>query len=114
MRLFTILILSVLLMISTRAISAFAQVTPLTPEQRGDLYMARKMYREAVDVYKDNAANSPVMWDKVGIAYHQLGELESARKAYERAIKFDKTYADAINNVGTVLYAQKKYRGAIS
>ena len=28
---------------------------PCTPEQRGDLYMARKMYREAIDTYSANA-----------------------------------------------------------
>jgi tetratricopeptide (TPR) repeat protein len=95
-------------------IPLFAQTSTLTPEQRGDLYMARKMYREAIDTYRANARSSPVMWDKIGIAYHQLGDLEAARKAYERAIKLDKKYADAINNVGTVFYAQKKYRSAIS
>ena len=102
-----------ILIISTVSIAAFAQV-PLTPEQRGDLYMARKMYREAIDTYRAGAGNSAVMWDKIGIAYHQLGDLAAARKAYERAIRFDKKYADAINNVGTVFYAEKKYRSAIS
>jgi tetratricopeptide (TPR) repeat protein len=94
-------------------IAAFAQ-TPLTPEQRGDIYMARKMYREAIDTYRAAAGNSPVMWDKIGVAWHQLGDLAAARKSYEHAIKLDKKYADAINNVGTVYYAEKKYRGAIA
>jgi tetratricopeptide (TPR) repeat protein len=105
-----ILILSVPLIFS---IVALAQ-TPLTPEQRGDLYMARKMYREAIDTYRAAAGNSPVMWDKIGVAWHQLGDLGAARRAYEHAIKLDKKYADAINNVGTVYYAEKKYRSAIS
>ncbi len=103
-----------ILFLSMIPAAAFAQTVTLTPEQRGDLYMARKMYREAIDVYRQNAGNSPVMWDKVGIAYHQLGDMNAARKAYERAIKFDRKYADAINNVGTVFYAEKKYRSAIS
>ena len=102
------------ILLSLIAIPLFAQLTPLTPEQRGDLYMARKMYREAIDTYRANAQNSAVMWDKIGIAYHQLGDLNAARKAYERAVKLDKKYADAINNVGTVFYAEKKYRSAIS
>jgi tetratricopeptide (TPR) repeat protein len=102
------------ILLSLIAIPLFAQFAPLTPEQRGDLYMARKQYREAIDTYRANAQNSAVIWDKIGIAYHQLGDLNTARKAYERAIKLDKKYADAINNVGTVFYAQKKYRSAIS
>ena len=63
------------ILLSLIAIPLFAQTTPLTPEQRGDLYMVRKMFREAIDTYRTNALNSAVMWDKLGIAYHQLGDL---------------------------------------
>jgi len=86
----------------------------LTPDQRGDVYMARKMFREAIDSYREGSASSPVTWNKIGIAYHQLGDFGAARRNYEKAIRTDKTYADAINNVGTVFYAQKKYKTAIS
>lgn len=87
---------------------------PLSPEERGDLYMARKMYREAAEMYSKNAGKSALMWDKAGIAYQQLSDLNAARKAYERAIKFDRKYADPVNNVGTIFYAEKKYRSAIN
>jgi tetratricopeptide (TPR) repeat protein len=103
-----------ILVVSILAVPLSAQINTLTPEQRGDLYMARKQYREAIETYRANAKNSAVMWDKIGIAYHQLGDLPAARKAYEHAVKLDKKYADAINNVGTVYYAEKKYRSAIS
>lgn len=86
----------------------------LTPEQMGDVYMARKMFREAIESYREGPKNSPIIWDKVGIAYHQLGDMNAARKNYEHAVKIDPKYADAINNIGTVLYSQKKYRSAIS
>src|SRR5271165_2255238 len=89
------------------------QIT-LTPEQRGDVFMARKMYREAIDAYREGSPTSPVTWNKIGIAYHQLGDFMAARKNYEHSIKVDKKYADAVNNVGTIFYAQKKYRTAIS
>lgn len=102
------------LFFSILPLSSFAQTTPLTPEQRGDLYMTRKMFREAVEVYTQNAGRNPVMWDKAGVAWHQLGNLSAARRAYERAMKLDRKYADAINNVGTVFYAEKKYRSAIA
>jgi tetratricopeptide (TPR) repeat protein len=68
----------------------------LPPEQMGDLLMARKMFRDAIESYREGPQKSPVIWDKIGIAYHQLGD------------------PDAINNVGTVLYSEKKYRSAIS
>lgn len=92
----------------------FAQTIILTPEQRGDLYMAKKMYRDAADMYRENAGKSAVMWDKTGIAYQELGNLPAARKAYQHASKLDRKYADPINNVGTVYYAEKKYRTAIA
>jgi tetratricopeptide (TPR) repeat protein len=84
----------------------------LTPEMRGDIYMARKMYREAVEMYQKMPGDSPVTWNKVGIAYHQLGQLGLARKSYERSVKLNKQYAEAINNLGTVAYAEKSYRRA--
>ena len=36
-----------------------------------------------------------------------------ARKNFERAIKADRLFADAYNNLGVVEYEQRKYRGAI-
>jgi tetratricopeptide (TPR) repeat protein len=90
------------------------EAVKLTPEQRGDVYMARKMFREAIDSYRDGSQNSAVTWNKIGIAYHQLGDFGAARRNYEKAIKLDKKYADAVNNLGTVYYAEKKYKTAIS
>ena len=102
-------------LLSALPFAGFAQQpVTLTPEQHGDLFMARKMYREAIDIYRTGNLKAPITWDKIGIAYHQLGDLNSARKAYEHAVKLDKKYADAINNVGTVYYAEKKYGSAIS
>jgi tetratricopeptide (TPR) repeat protein len=76
--------------------------------------MARKQFREAVDAYRKGPQDSPVTWNKIGIAYHQLGDLGAAKRNYEKAIRLDKTYADAVNNDGTVYYAQKRYGTAIS
>jgi tetratricopeptide (TPR) repeat protein len=87
---------------------------PVSPEERGDIFMARRMFREAIAIYKTGPQNSPVVWNKIGIAWHNLGELSLARSSYEHALKIDKTYAAAINNIGTVYYAEKKYRSAIN
>ncbi len=76
--------------------------------------MARKMFRDAIDAYREGRQTSPIIWNKIGIAYHQLGDLYAARRNYEKAIKLDKNYADAVNNDGTIYYAQKKYGTAIS
>jgi tetratricopeptide (TPR) repeat protein len=86
----------------------------LSPEVRGDIFMARKMYREAAEIYQTGPKDSAVIANKTGIAYHQLLELDSAKKWYERAVKLNPKYAEAINNLGTIYYATKSYRRAIN
>jgi tetratricopeptide (TPR) repeat protein len=81
---------------------------------RGDIFMARKMYREALETYRTGPADSAVIANKIGIAYHQMLDLENARKSYERAVKLRPDYAEAINNVGTIYYARKSYRRSIA
>lgn len=85
----------------------------LTNQERGDIMMARKMYRDAIDFYKLEADDDPIMANKTGMAYHQLGDLGNAKKYYDKAIKLDKNYAEAINNRGTVQYARKSYYRAM-
>ncbi len=84
----------------------------ISPELRGDIMMAKKMYREAIDLYKQGPETA-VLLNKTGIAYHQLQDMGSAKKYYERAIKLDRNYSEAINNLGTVFYAQKSYRRSV-
>ena len=85
----------------------------LDPEKRADILMARKMYREAIEVYQQGPQDSPVIWNKIGIAHHQMLQIDAARKCYEKAIKMDPKYAEAINNLGTIYYYRKSYRKAI-
>lgn len=80
---------------------------------RGDIYMARKMYREAIDMYRQGAPNSPVLANKIGIAFHQMLDFDLAKRYYELAIKLNPHYAEAINNLGTIYYGRKSYRRAI-
>jgi tetratricopeptide (TPR) repeat protein len=88
--------------------------TLITPEMHGDIFMARKMFREAVEAYSEGPKDNAVLLNKTGIAYHQMMELNLARKYYEKSIRADAHYAEAINNLGTVYYAQKSYRRAVS
>lgn len=89
----------------------------LTPEKRGDIYMARKMYREALDAYREGLradSKSAVICNKIGIAHHQQMQFGPAQRYYERAIKFNRNYSEAVNNLGTIYYARRSYRRAIS
>ena len=91
-----------------------APKTPLSPEMRGDIYMARRMYREAIEAFGEGSPKDPVLKNKTGIAFHQLLQLDSARKNYEQAVKLKPDYPEAINNLGTVYYARKSFRRSIS
>lgn len=86
----------------------------LLPEKRADIYMARKMYREAIEIYREGPLDSAVIWNKIGIAYHQMMELDLAQKHYLQALKRNANYSEAINNLGTIYYAKKNFRKAIS
>ena len=103
-----------------QASNSFKPIAPaptrpvLSPELRGDIMMARKMYSEAIEIYRQGPADSAVLANKIGIAYHQLQQMDKARKYYQRAIRLDHHYAEAINNLGAVYYAKKSYRRAVS
>src|SRR5258705_12344036 len=97
-----------------------AQANPaerqISGEELGDMYMARKQYREAVDQYtslSDQKPRNAVYLNKLGIALHQQTALSAALKYYERAVKVNPRYADAENNIGTIWYQRKKYSKAV-
>ena len=48
-----------------------AKPTTLTAEQRGDIFMARKMYREAIEQYRRMPETATIL-NKLGIAHHQM------------------------------------------
>ncbi len=98
----------------TRAAQVETPKPVLSAESRGDILMARKMYREAIETFSEGSPKDPVLRNKIGIAYHQQMQLDLARKYYEQAIKLKPSYSEAVNNLGTVYYATKSYRRAIS
>jgi tetratricopeptide (TPR) repeat protein len=86
-------------------------------EQRGDLYMVRKYYAEAVRIYRRLTELEPrnaLFRNKLGIAYHQMLDFNSARREYQRAVQLNPQYAQAINNLASVEYARKRFRSAIN
>jgi tetratricopeptide (TPR) repeat protein len=86
----------------------------LTPERRADIFMARKMYREAVETYRQDDLKNAVIWNKIGIAHHQMQQVDTARKHYEQALRLNPKYSEALNNLGTIYYHKRSYRRAIS
>ena len=85
----------------------------ITPEVRGDVYMARKMYREAVEAYKLRRRFTVIL-NRPPASRTSSFWTSTARHYYQLSVKADPHYAEAINNIGTVYYARKSYRRAVN
>ena len=55
----------------------------LTTETRGDIYMARKMYRDAIDMYRLSPVNAPIM-NKIGIAFQEMSQIAWPRNTTKK------------------------------
>ena len=82
----------------------------LSHEKRADIFMARKMYREGVETYQLalQQQESSKLYNKLGIAYHHLMMFPYATRSYQKAVRLDNDYSQAINNLGTVLLRAKE------
>ena len=60
-----------------------------TPEQIGDSLMARQRYQAAIEAYKTGSQNSSEAWNKMGVAYQLLLNVDDAAKCYSEALKLD-------------------------
>jgi len=81
----------------------------LTPEELGDLHMARKHYQAAIEAYTRQSPKPATLWNKIGIAQQQMFLTEEARKSYETALKMDSKNPDVMNNLGSIYYSLKEY-----
>jgi len=96
--------------------AAAAQQANLSNEELGRLYIVRKQFREAQQIFHRLTVEQPknaVYWNELGITLHNQGDLSGALKCYEKSSKLDKNYPDAVNNAGTVYYERKKYSKAV-
>lgn len=101
----------------TASVSPLSSMSPReAAEMRGDIFMARKEFSAAVAEYERILVKEPKnagLFNKVGVAYQQLGDLQRAERAYRRSMHADKNFASAVNNCGTVEYEKKHFGKAI-
>ncbi len=92
------------------------QTANLSDEELARLYLVRKQYREAQDIFHKLTVQQPknaLYWNELGIALHNQAQLDAALKCYKKSVKLNPQYADAQNNIGTIYYERKKYPKAI-
>lgn len=84
-------------------------------EQRGDELRGEKNYTDAIDYYSLGIKKQPAskLFNKRGMAKVGLMRFADARKDFEKAVKLDKMNAEAENNLGAMLYYQRKFGGAV-
>lgn len=100
---------------SDEGTTPMASMTVAQLEEAGDQARANKEFDDAVDFFstalrKDK--KNPVLYNKLGLTYLRLNNLRAAKYNFQRAVKFNSKFADAINNIGAVQYMEKNYGAA--
>jgi tetratricopeptide (TPR) repeat protein len=91
-----------------------------TPEQIAQMHaqiaMARKDYLQAAVLYQqilqDDPKNAAIL-NQVGIAYLQLGDWDHAERFFKKAVRANKMFYSAVNNLGAVEYEKRHYAKAV-
>ena len=86
-------------------------------EVRGDTFLVRKMYEDAIIEYRrsiDLDGYNAALVNKLGIAYHQSERLRDAEKQYKEALKLNPFYFEALNNLGSIEHARQRYSQALN
>jgi tetratricopeptide (TPR) repeat protein len=97
--------------VATEVVSS-QQFEPLSPQVEGDLLMVHHSYVAAIAAYQRDTQRSPVLLNKIGVAYHHMFALDQARKYYQMALVINPNYPDALNNLAAVYHGQKDYKQA--
>lgn len=84
-----------------------------TPEALGDSLMAHRRYQAAIEAYKQAPVTSATVWNKMGIAFQMLFDLQDATRCYQASLKIDAKNANVLNNLGTVYDSLKEYKSAV-
>jgi tetratricopeptide (TPR) repeat protein len=84
----------------------------LTPEELGNSLMAHQRYQAAIDAYRSVPKKSADLWNKMGIAYQLMLNLNDATRCYKESLKMDSGSAKVYNNLGTVYDSLMQYRAA--
>ncbi len=93
-----------------------ADATAAALESRADQLRAEKLFLDALDYYRaalGKQPNSAGLLNKMGITNLMMQRNHDAMKAFERAIKANRAFADAYNNRGVVYYEERRYGAAV-
>ena len=85
-------------------------------EKEGDRLRSDKAYLDALDYYRAAAVKNPsssTLANKTGIVQLQMHRDLDARKSFQTAVRLNRKYAEAHNNLGAAFFQTKNYGKAI-
>jgi tetratricopeptide (TPR) repeat protein len=91
---------------------AAGQNAKITPEDVGDALMLRQRYQAAIAEYQKSAQESPIVWNKMGMANQMMFNLQEAARCYQVSLKLNPNNPHVLNNLGTIYNSQKLYGDA--
>jgi tetratricopeptide (TPR) repeat protein len=83
-----------------------------TPEELGDTLMRQQRYQAAIEAFKKTPLDSAAVWNKMGIAYQMMFNVDEASRCYQASLKIDPSDANVLNNLGTIYDSLKQYGAA--
>ena len=91
-----------------------------TAEEAADIYFAQGRFQAAIAAYKKVVPPTGSSWNKMGMSYQKMYNLEEAKKCYESALKINPKNVNYLNNLATVYaglklpgYAERTYKKAL-
>ena len=84
----------------------------ITPELRADLFFAHQQYVEAIAAYSRIQPQTAGLYNKIGLCYEHLYDMDAAKFNYNRAIKLDNKLPAPYNNLGTVYSHESNTKNA--
>lgn len=74
--------------------------------------MAHQRYQAAIAAYKKEPKLNSELWNKIGIAYQMMLNLQEAERCYQASLKLEPKNAQVMNNLATVYDSMKEYSSA--
>lgn len=84
----------------------------LSPEEQGNLLFAENHYQAAIAAFKQVTPPTASAWNKMGISYQMMYNVNEARKCYEAAHEMDPKNVNYLNNLATAYIGLKEYGNA--
>lgn len=85
-------------------------------ELRADVLRAEKFYADSVDYYQaaiHKSSDPAQLYNKEGISELLMLHYSEAKHMFQHAMKYDRHYPEATNNLGVVYYNERNYGRAI-